>query len=242
VSARGLPAAPALVLVLAALLAAPLPAVAADRLDVLAGELRDGPVAVDSELSWLFTRADAARLARALRRSPLDVHVAVLALSDADESGGDGERAAVVLHRRLKRPGLYLTVDEDGYIDARAYSVPREVFVGYGIERPPCCQDAPDVDEISRRVVRIVGDIADNKPADTTDDTSLRRLEPYGYRRPYDSDASTREASLASAIMGGMLGLIAGGFARRNARRHEARQAAKPRRRRRRRGRRGGRR
>jgi hypothetical protein len=232
----------ALALVFAALLAAPGPAVAADRLDVLADELRDGPVAVDSELSWFFTRADAARLERALRRRPLDVYVAVLALLDADESGGDGERAAVGLHRRLKRPGLYLTVDEDGYIDARAYSVPREVFVGYGIEHPPCCKDAPDVDEISGRVVQIVDEIADNQPADTTDDAELRRLEPYGFRRPYDPDESTREASLASAIICGMLGLIAGGFARRNARRHAAREAAEGRRRRRRRGRRGGRR
>ena len=166
----------------------------------------------------------------------------MLALLDADESGGDGERAAVGLHRRLKRPGLYLTVDEDGYIDARAYSVPREVFVGYGIEHPPCCRDAPDVDEISGRVVKLVADIADNAPADTTDDTALRRLEPYGYRRPYDPDQSTREASLASAIICGMLGLIAGGFARRNARPHAAVELAEPRGRGRRRGRRGRRR
>ena len=233
-------------LVGAALLAggllAPAPASAADRLDVLATQLRDSPVAVDSEMSWFFTRADAARLERTLRGSPLDVYVVVLALLDADESGGDGERVAVGLHRRLKRPGLYLVVDEAGYIDARAYSVPRRISLGYGIRQPPCCTEDPDVEEISGRVVQVVEDIADNPPGDTTDDAQLRPLKPYGYRPPYDPDDSTREASLASAIMGGMLGLIAGGFARRNARRHAAAEAAGNRRRRRRRGRRGGRR
>jgi hypothetical protein len=229
----------AAVLLLAGGLLAPAPAVAADRLDVLARELRDGPVAVDTEMSWFFTRADAARLARTLRTSPLDVHVAVLALLEGDESGGDGERVAVGLHRRLQRPGLYLVVDEAGYIDARAYSVPREVFLGYGITPPPCCTQHPDVDEIGTRVVRVVEDIADNRPGDTTDDATLRPLKPYGYLPPYDADASTRDASLASAIMGAMLGLIAGGVARRRERRHAALAAAKHRRRRRRRGRRG---
>ena len=114
--------------------------------------------------------------------------------------------------------------------------------MGYGIKQPPCCTQDPDVDEISGRVTQIVEDIADNQPGDTTDEATLRPLRPYGYRRPYDPDESTREASLASAIMGGMLGLIAGGFARRNARRHAAREAAENRRRGRRRGRRGGRR
>ena len=229
--------------VLAAGLLAPAPAAgAADRLDALAVQLRDGPVAVDPEMSWFFTRADDARLERTLRRSPLDVYVAVLALLDADESGGDGERVAVGLHRRLQRPGLYLVVDEAGYIDARAYSVPRQVSLGYGIKPPPCCTEDPDVGEISGRVMQIVGDIADNPPGDTTDAATLRALKPYGSRPRYDPDESTREASLASAIMGGMLGLIAGGFARRNARRQAAAEAAGNRRRRRRRGRRGGRR
>jgi hypothetical protein len=91
--------------------------------------------------------------------------------------------------------------------------------VGYGITPPPCCTQDPDVDEISGRVMQVVDDIADNDPADTTDDATLRPLKPYGYRLASDPDASTREASLASAIMGGMLGLIAGGVARRRARR-----------------------
>ena len=62
---------------LALLVHAP-PAAAAGRLDVLAQQLRERPLAVDSELSWFFDRAEEARLVRVLRRSPVDFHVALV--------------------------------------------------------------------------------------------------------------------------------------------------------------------
>lgn len=53
---------------------------------------------------------------RTLRASPVDFHVALVPTFEADESGGDAHRVVVALHRRLRRPGVYLVIDQYGYL------------------------------------------------------------------------------------------------------------------------------
>lgn len=205
---------------------------AADRLDVLADTLRERPLAIDSELSWLLDRGERARLERALRDSALTVRVAVVAQFEDDESGGDGARIAVALQQRLKRPGLYVVVDQHGYIDARAYAVPRRISFGYGIEQPPVSRKST-AGELIGRLERLVEGIEASPPGNTTDDLPLRELRPFGAPFGDGAGASTGDAALGSAIIGGMFGLLAGGIARFAARREAARASAAARRHRR---------
>ena len=203
----------ALLLALSALLAVAPPVAAADRLDALARELREGPLAIDSELSWFLDRAEERRLVRVLRASAVDVHVALVPQFEEDESGGDGDRIAAALHRRLQRPGLYLIVDQHGYFDVRAYDVPRRVSIDYDLQIPPAGRDATPADVI-RRVDGVVDEVAAAPPGRTSDELPLSELRPYD-RRYGDDRAATGDAALGAAIVGGMLGLFAGGVARR---------------------------
>lgn len=209
------------------LLAAAPAARAADRLDALAGQLREGPLAVDPELSWFFDGAQEARLARALEQSPVAFHVALLPHFEDDESGGDGLRIAVALHQRLRRAGLYLVIDQNGYLHARAYAVPRRITATYDLERPPVGPEL-DADEVIGRVERLVAKVAEAPPGTTTDDLPLPRLR--GYREPYETnDTTTAKAALGSAAVFGILGVLAGGMVRLEARRVRRREAAQAR-------------
>ena len=116
-----------------ALVLAP-PAAGAGRLDVLAQQLRERPLAVDPELAWFFDAADERRLVRTLRRSPVDVHVALVPQFEDDKSGGDGDRIIASLHRRLRRPGVYVVIDQHGYFDVGSYAVPRRVSFPFDLQ------------------------------------------------------------------------------------------------------------
>jgi len=201
------------------------PAAGAGRLDVLAQELREQPLAIDSELSWFFDAAQRRRLVRTLRGSPVDVHVALLPLVQDDESGGDGDRVVVALHRRLRRPGVYLVIDEQGYFDVGSYAVPREqVSVPFDL-RVPRDSGRLRPDGVVARVQRLVADVAQAPPGETTDDPEpyLRPLEPYENRRLRRYGESTGDVARDAAVAGGVLGLFAGGMASLWARRGAAR-------------------
>jgi len=217
--------------------APPPPAVAADRLDVLEQRLREQPLAIDSELSWYFDAAQERRLERALRRSPVDIHVALVPQLEDDESGGDGSRIAVSLHRRLGRPGIYVVVDEDGYFDVGSWAVPREVSIPFELKVPPGGGGNTRA-SVVRRLQQLISDAAAAPPGETTDDPEpyLRPLEPYENRRLRRYGETTADAARDAAVAGGILGLFAGGLARLRARRETARTAheTRPRRRRRR--------
>lgn len=185
----------ALLLAAVVLLAAVPAAGAASRLDALADQLGERPLAVDPELSWFLSRAEEARLVRALEQSPVAFHVALLPQFEDDESGGDGARIAVALHQRLRRPGLYLVIDQHGYLQARAYAVPRRITATYDLERPPVRLEL-GAGEVIGRVERLVTKVAEAPPGTTTDELPLPRLR--GYQEPYEtSDTTTAKAALA---------------------------------------------
>lgn len=231
----------ALLVAALALLVCAAPAAGAGRLDVLAGELRERPLAIDSELAWFFDAAEQRRLVRTLRRSPVDVRVALLPRFEEDESGGDSDRALVSLHRRLRRPGVYVVVDQHGYFTVGSYAVPREISVPFDL-RVPSAGEGATPGGVLARLQRLVSDVAAAPPGETTDAPFLPPLEPYANWRLRRYGDTTGEVALDAAIAGGVLGLFAGGLARLRARRVAARTDGAAQRRRRGRGRGRGRR
>lgn len=193
---------------------------ATDRLDALVMQLRERPLAIDPELSWLLDRPEEARLRRVLKDSPVPFHVALVPQFENDESGGEGDRIAVTLHRRLGRPGIYLVIDQHGYFEARAYAVPRRVQVTY-LDGPPV-GDKLTAGAIVDRVDLLVRQVATAPAGETTDDLPLRRLR--GYKEPYapgSDSAGTAEVAMWTAVFFGVLGGIGGSVARLSARRQQ---------------------
>lgn len=212
------------------------PAAGAGRLDVLAEQLRERPLAIDAELAWFFDAVQERRIVRTLRRSPVAFYVALLPQIEDDESGGDGDRIVVSLHRRLRRPGMYVVVDEQGLFDVGSYAVPREARVPFDLRVPPS-RDGSKPDAVVRRLQRLVADVAAAPRGETTDDPEpyLRPLEPYENWRLRRRGETTADVALDAAIAGGILGLFAGGLMRMRARHAAARTARTTRRRARRR-------
>lgn len=206
---------------LAVLVFAP-PAAGAGRLDVLATQLRERPLAIDSELSWCFDAAEERRLVRTLRRSPVDVHVALVPQFQDDESGGAGYRIIASLQRRLGRPGVYVVIDQHGYFDVGSYAVPRQVSLPFDL-KVPSTGDGLNAAAVVRRMRRLVADLAAAPRAEATDEPDLPPLEPYENWRLRRYGETTGEVALDAAIAGGILGLFAGGVARLLARREAAR-------------------
>ena len=208
------------------------PAAGAGRLDVLAGQLRERPLAIDSELAWFFDAAEERRIVRVLRRSPVDFHVALLPQLEDDESGGDGARIVVALHRRLGRPGVYVVIDEEGVFDVGSWAVPREVSVPFDLRVPPT-SEAAKPGAVVERLQRLVADVAAAPRGQTTDDPEpyLRPLEPYENWRLRRYGESTADVALDAGIAGGILGLFAGVVMRVRVRRAAARTARTRRRR-----------
>ncbi len=179
------------------------PAAAADRLDVLAAQLRERPLAIDTELSWFFGDAQKARLVRTLRASPVDFHVALVPTFEADESGGDAHRVVVALHRRLRRPGVYLVIDQYGYLSSRAYGVPRRVTLAYGLDGPPTDRRLRAA-EVIGRVERLVAGVVAAPAGRTTEEDLLRPLRPYGQRFRSGDEETTADVALGAAVVGGL--------------------------------------
>jgi hypothetical protein len=107
------------------MLAAP-SAYAADRVDRITAGLRQSPVFVDPDVSYLLDARQRTTLGEQLRTVGVPVYLAVVPLNSADESEGDGEYLGYLLHQRLGRPGIYLVADQRGGIDWMSYQVPRD--------------------------------------------------------------------------------------------------------------------
>jgi hypothetical protein len=198
------------------------PAAGAGRLDGLAQHLRERPLAIDSELAWFFDAADERRLVRTLRRSPVDVHVALVPQFEDDESGGDGYRIIASLHRRLRHPGVYVVIDQHGYFDVGSYAVPRQVSFPFDL-KVPATGDGLKAGAVVARMQRLVADLAAAPRAQATDEPDPRPLQPYENWRLRRYGETTGEVALDAAVAGGILGLFAGGVARLVARRDRAR-------------------
>lgn len=114
-----------------AALAIATPAGAQDRVGRITDSLRQSPVFVDPDVSYLLGASDRAALTRQIQAAGVPVHLAVVPLLSEDESGGDADRLASLLHRRLGRNGIYLIADQYGILDSVAYQVPRDTTLGY---------------------------------------------------------------------------------------------------------------
>lgn len=107
--------------------AAPVPAIAADRLDRAAAALARSPLFVHPDVLWLVGRQERTAIAADLRRSRVPILVAVLPVIPEDESFGDARRILFGLHRRLGRRAVLAVVDERGSIDVETFGVPRDI-------------------------------------------------------------------------------------------------------------------
>ncbi len=103
--------------------AAPAPA---DRVGRIVAGLRQSPVFVDPEVSYLLTAEDRTALGRQIAAAGVPIYLAAVPLLSQDESAGNAEYLGYLLHRRLGRPGVYLVADQRGGLDWMSYQVPRD--------------------------------------------------------------------------------------------------------------------
>ena len=106
-------------------------AVAADRIDRVAAALRQSPVFVDPDVSYLLDAGQRQALTRQIQAAGVPIYLAVVPLGSQDESAGDADYFTYLLHRRLGRNGIYLVSDQRGGLDWIAYQVPRDDTLGY---------------------------------------------------------------------------------------------------------------
>jgi hypothetical protein len=191
------------------LAAAPAPARAADRLDRAATALRTTDVFVHPDLSWLVDDQDRAAIAGLVATSPVPMKVAVLPGITEDESGGDSRRILAGLWARLRRPGVYVTVDQNGYFDLVSPGVRRRIRVSLLLVVPSVdTKPAGTIVERLRELVQIVRAAPPGAPSSPPRVT--RALDPV-----YTEERGTGWAEAIAA--GVVIGLFAAFAVRRGA-------------------------
>lgn len=111
-----------LFVVLAALLAGAAPAAAVTTPAQIAEKLRRAGLVIDASLQDAVPDAQRRAVLRAIDAAPYPVWIALVPLTAGDRYGGDSRRFLSVLHGRLGRDGVYVTVNER-LLTARAYGV-----------------------------------------------------------------------------------------------------------------------
>lgn len=216
-----------LLVVAVALLVAPLATTVAaaedggNRLDRLAAELRRSPLAVDPELDWAVDPAARRRVLAGLRDAPAPMVVAVLPLITQDESGGDPERAALGLQRRLGRDAIYVVVDQRGAIEVSNRGVRLALEVPFDLRYPPLDRRSPEakaadpgptgIATVPSRLAAVVAEVRRAEPGPPGPGvTSVSRLSSLPGTSSYDEDDGAPVVGLA--VLGGLLGLAGGGI------------------------------
>ena len=97
---------------LAVLLAGAGPAVAASLPKDIAAQLRRSPLVVDPALAEAVPAAQRQAVLRAIEAAPYPVWAVLIPLTPGDRYGGDASRFLEVVHGRLGRDGVYVTVDD----------------------------------------------------------------------------------------------------------------------------------
>ena len=110
---------------LAVLLAGAAPAVAVTLPKDIAAKLRRSPLVVDPALAEAVPPAQRRAVLRAIEAAPYPVWAVLLPLTPGDRYGGDASRFLDVVHGRLGRDGVYVTVD-DRLLTATAFGVDDE--------------------------------------------------------------------------------------------------------------------
>jgi hypothetical protein len=112
---------------------------AADRVDRITAGLRQSPLFVDPDVSYLLDARERTTLGEQLKTAGVPIYLVVVPLRSEDESAGDGEYLGSLLHQRLGRNGIYLVADQHGGIDEMAYQVPRDTTLDFSL----ATSDAP---------------------------------------------------------------------------------------------------
>lgn len=102
-----------------------------DRVGRVVAGLRQSPLFVDPDVSYLITANQRAALVRHIRGVGVPLYLAVVPLGSQDESAGDADYLAYLLHQRLGRSGIYLVCDQRGDLEWSAYHVPRDDTLSY---------------------------------------------------------------------------------------------------------------
>lgn len=102
-----------------------------DRVGRVVAGLRQSPLFVDPDVSYLLNATQRAALVQRIRGVGVPLYLAVVPVGSQDESAGDAGYLAYLLHQRLGRSGIYLVCDQRGNLDWTAYHVPRDDTLGY---------------------------------------------------------------------------------------------------------------
>jgi hypothetical protein len=123
------------------------PAHAGDRVDRITAALKQSPLFVDPDVSYLLDEQQRTVLDRQLKTAGVPIYLVVAPLQSADESAGDADYFGYLLHQRLGRNGIYLIADQSGSLDWMAYQVPRDDTLGYdqAVNDKPLPQKLHDV-------------------------------------------------------------------------------------------------
>ncbi|MWA00299.1 hypothetical protein F8568_007920 [Actinomadura sp. LD22] len=123
--------------------AAPDPRYSGPRLDRVAAALAKDPLYVDPDVEAALGAADRARVDAAIRAAAQRVAVPILVVAapnpTASESQGKDDAFLSALHGVTRRDGLYLMVDDGGYMLGQGWNVPREIDLDVVAQ-----DDAPD--------------------------------------------------------------------------------------------------
>ncbi|MDN3357082.1 hypothetical protein [Actinomadura sp. DC4] len=109
------------------------PAHAADRVDRITAALRQSPVFVDPDVSYLLDARDRTALSKQIAAAGVPIYLVAVPLLSDDESAGSGDYLAYLLHRRLGRNGIYMIADQRGSLEWDSYQVPRDDELDYAL-------------------------------------------------------------------------------------------------------------
>ncbi|MEU9024928.1 hypothetical protein [Actinomadura sp. NPDC048394] len=111
--------------------AAPDPRYSGHRLDRVAAALAKDPLYVDPDVDVALGAAERARVDTAIRAAAKRVAVPILVVvapnPTESESQGKDDAFLSALHGVTHRDGLYLMVDDDGYMLGQGWNVPRDI-------------------------------------------------------------------------------------------------------------------
>jgi hypothetical protein len=111
----------------------------ADRVDRITTGLRQSPLFVDPDVSYLLDARQRTTLGEQLKTAGVPIYLVVVSLRSEDESAGDGEYLGSLLHQRPGGNGIYLVADQHGELDSMAYQVPRDTTLDFSL----ATSDAP---------------------------------------------------------------------------------------------------
>lgn len=201
--------------VLATVLVLAAPASAENRLDRAADALGSSPLYVHPELTYLLDERDRGLIVSHLREAnvPYDVKVVALPSVEADESGGDLERALWAIDDKLfEAPRLLVGVGQRGNFAILQARLKRDIDVPFEIEYGPSGDDSPKTIVPRLRAVFQLAATAEARDYVYQRDRPTDPLDPLPEDRPPNADddddddsGAPRWVVLVGAGVGGAL-------------------------------------